>query len=326
MAPCCSCNGQNAVCKQCICVRAGRPCTSCLPLRFHRCSNVLLSNLATFANSSMEGSNRGVDEVGMSHMSNIETNQCPILQSVSSNDFAGYVQCCDAAVVDNNRSSLPSHINELFIKAYGAPLVYSDGGDCHSPWCKRWSIVAQHRGLHYTLPSGSISRCYVDQLTEELKYLCNGTYPAERVLVFSSVLLQRDRAVNKGWDIRRLFKRRLSLWLDNQFDVLLQEAQRCDQALLNSYRSSSGHDSDHIVKVFTKLMLRGDSRAAVHWITERSGGGLLNPTESVVEKLKSKHPEPKIPSNDSIPCCDNLSYFEDTKITAAHVQFVAGRL
>ena len=203
----------------------------------------------------MEGSNRGVDNVGTSHVSNSETNQCPISQSVSSNDFVGYVQCCDVAVVDNNRSSLPPHINELFIKAYGAPLVYSDGGDRHTPWCKRWSIVVQHRGLHYTLPSGSISRRYVDQLTEELKYLCNGTYPAERVLVFSSVLLQRDRAVNKGWDIRRLLERRLSLWLDNQFDVLLQEAQRCDQALLNSYRSSSGRDSDHIVKVFTKLML-----------------------------------------------------------------------
>ena len=34
----------------------------------------------------------------------------------------------------------------------------------------------------------------------------------------------------------------------------------------------------------------------------------------------------KIPSNDSIPFCDNLPYFEDSKITAAHVQFVAGRL
>ena len=66
-------------------------------------------------------------------------------------------------------------------------------------------------------------------------------------------------------------------------------------------------------------MLQGDLRAAAHWITERPEGGLLNPTESVVEALKSKHPEPKIPSNDSIPCCENLPYFEDTEITAAHV-------
>ena len=62
------------------------------------------------------------------------------------------------------------------------------------------------------------------------------------------------------------------------------------------------------------------------WISKWSGGGLLNPTESVVETLKSKHPEPKIPSDDSIPCWENLPYFEDTEITAAHVQFVAGRL
>ena len=166
-----------------------------------------------------------------------------------------------------------------------------------------WEVVCYcaAQRLHYTLPGGSIAKRYIDQLTEEIKYLCNGTYPAERVLVFSSVLLQRDRAVHKGCDIRRLLERRLNLWLDGQFDVLLQEAQRCDRALFSSYYSS-GNDSDHVIKVFTKLMLQGNSRAAVRWLTERSGGGLLNPTESVVETLKTKHPDPHIPSDYSIPC------------------------
>ena len=108
--------------------------------------------------------------------------------------------------------------------------------------------------------------------------------------------------------------------------MLLQEAQRCDQALLNSYRSSSDNDSDHVIKVFTKLMLQGNIRAAVRWITERSGGGLLYPTESVVEALKSKHPDSHIPSDYSIPCCDNLPFCEDSEITVAQVQFIASCL
>ena len=61
--------------------------------------------------------------------------------------------------------------------------------------------------------------------------------------------LQRDQTVHKGCDICRLLECCLSLWLDGQFDGLLQETQRCDRALLNSHCSSSGNDRNHIVKV-----------------------------------------------------------------------------
>ena len=56
---------------------------------------------------------------------------------------------------------------------------------------------------------------------QELQYFVSGSYPAERVIVFSSLMLQRDRMVHKACDVRRLLERRLSLWTDNQFDVLL---------------------------------------------------------------------------------------------------------
>ena len=41
MAPLCTCNGKNAICKRCVCVRSGHPCVSCLPLRERRCINML---------------------------------------------------------------------------------------------------------------------------------------------------------------------------------------------------------------------------------------------------------------------------------------------
>ena len=49
---------------------------------------------------------------------------------------------------------------------------------------------------------GAIGQQYVDILTNEINYLVNGTYPSERALVFSSVILQSDRMVRKGADIR----------------------------------------------------------------------------------------------------------------------------
>ena len=61
-----------------------------------------------------------------------------------------------------------------------------------------------------------------------------GNFPSERVLVFSSVMLQRDRMVRKGADIRRLLDRRIGQWRDGHFDLLVQEADRCDGGLKHS--------------------------------------------------------------------------------------------
>ena len=63
-----------------------------------------------------------------------------------------------------------------------------------------------------------------------------------------------------------------------------------------------------MVRVFTKLMPQGNVRAAIQWITERAGGGLLNPDESVVQALRSKHPEPPFPTDDAFPSCEQLPY------------------
>jgi len=107
-------------------------------------------------------------------------------------------------------------------------------------------------------------------------------------------------------------------------NVLIQEAQHCDHSLCNSYQSSVDKSDDHLVRVFTKLMLQGSVRSAVLWITERAGRGLLSPDKSVVRALQSKHPEPSIPPCDAIPSCEQLPYLENLEITAAHVQGGAG--
>ena len=56
----------------------------------------------------------------------------------------------------------------------------------------------------------------------------------------------------------------------------------CDvQSLCNSHRRPSFKDSQEpLIKVFTRLMLEGNVRAAVCWLTERSGGGVLKPSDS----------------------------------------------
>lgn len=94
-------------------------------------------------------------------------------------------------------------------------------------------------------------------------------------------MLQCDRLVCKGCDIKRLFERHMSLWTDEQYDALLQETVHYNQSLCNSHCSSSKNKEDHLVRVFTKLMLEGNIHATVRWVTEWAGGGLLQPTNTV---------------------------------------------
>ncbi len=66
--------------------------------------------------------------------------------------------------------------------------------------------------------------------------------------------------------------------------------------------------TDHITKVFSKLMLQGKIKAAVRWLSENAKGGILHPMEMVDSKvngkvvkipvweaLKNKHPNSRIP-------------------------------
>ena len=222
-------------------------------------------------------------------------------------------------------------VRELMIKAYGRELMTTADTPETCPWVGRWEVITQHQARHYSLPGGSVGRKYVDTLTNEVLQLASGNYPSERLIVFSSLMLQRDRNVKKASDIRQLLERRLALWYDEKFDVLLQEACK---ALRNRVRWPK--DDSHVDRVFSRLMMQGKIRAAVRWITERSSNGLLAPTDetivtvgdgsttsmSVLDVLKSKHPNPRPPHTFSLLDADELPHLEDIEITGAIIHKV----
>ena len=145
------------------------------------------------------------------------------------------------------------------------------------------------------------------------------------------MILQRDRMVRKGADIRRLLERCLGLWQQEKFDMLIQEAERCNQALCRSRHSVV--DDETVLRVFTKLMLHGKVKAAIRWATERTRGVVLLPsdllddssTTTVMDILRQKHPPP---SSDfvSLLKCDPLPQLEDVEITGSHILCSARRI
>ena len=65
--------------------------------------------------------------------------------------------CVNDSAVGNSQA-LPAveaigfPLDEMMTAAYGDKLLYCDGGPRDSAWCRRWSVVIQHLGQHYSLP------------------------------------------------------------------------------------------------------------------------------------------------------------------------------
>ena len=134
--------------------------------------------------------------------------------------------------------------------------------------------------------------------------------------------------VRKGTDIRRLISRRLQQWKDSIFDELVTDSERCARRLpCSKFRNEKGH----CVKVFTRLMLQGQVRSAVRFVTNRlNSGGVLAldasigvPGKSVMDILCEKHPEPGFHDGPAFMPCDTLP---DLDITADYVERLARQI
>ena len=229
-----------------------------------------------------------------------------------------------------------THVDSLMLQAYGEPLacgtVEPGSRDC---WFNRWELIVHLRGKLYSLPGGATGRKYVDYLSKEVSYFSSGTCSSERLLVFSSLILQRDRTIRKGVDIRRVIERRLDMWDKENYDVLVQEAVRCDKLLKSHHRAR--RSESHFTSVFTRLMLLGKVKAAVGWLTDKGNGCVFSHNDYIVETnsngnevkvpvldvLRRKHPEPVVPPSSVLIDCDHLPLLEGVEITGGTIQRVA---
>ena len=124
-------------------------------------------------------------------------------------------------------------------------------------------------------------------------------------------------------DIRTLIGRRIEDWKENKFDKLLAEAVRYGK---RKQVNQDNLDDKQISKVFGSLMMKGKVRSAMRWLSERTSGGVLDPMQevkkgvTVLEILKSKHPEPHkshLSSRLQVPI---LHDFEDVIISSASIE------
>ena len=83
----------------------------------------------------------------------------------------------------------------------------------------------------------------------------------------------------------------MMIWKDGKYDLLVQEAIRSDRNFSSPCNKCSNFSDyhEHVIKVFTRLILQGKVRPAMRWLTDRSKDHALQPTNQV--KLVVDGPE-----------------------------------
>ena len=109
-----------------------------------------------------------------------------------------------------------------FQDAFGASLVNSEGVPDSATRAIWWDAVSL-RGKQYALPDGNAGSRFVNILADEIESCNAGRQPSEREFIFTSLVLQRNKAVRKAKDIRPMLMRRMDMWEGRQIRELLPE-------------------------------------------------------------------------------------------------------
>ena len=151
----------------------------------------------------------------------------------------------------------------------------------------------------YDAPSGKVGKIFVGILSVELDRVYTRKWIVERVIVFQSVILQRNQGVNTSLQICKHVLFQLSFWNRGAFDELVKDTYNYAMGYLGKDRRNQEEEQHH--KTFSNLVLKGKLCKAVRLVCDREKGGVLQPdelaedctgtiNETVTSVLEGKHP------------------------------------
>ena len=98
-------------------------------------------------------------------------------------------------------------LERMFQEAFGASPVNTEGGPDSATRAIWWDAVSL-RGKQYARPDGNAGTRFV--LADEIESCNTGRQPSEREFIFTSLVLQHNKAVCKAKDIRPMLMRRMN--------------------------------------------------------------------------------------------------------------------
>ncbi len=341
---CCPCNknrnsttGSRCKTRGCPCFKAGKKCTDC-----HSCDLGICENREPEDNTyTAEASDfppvhhlRG----GSAAYVPPKCASCHIRPASSSKGLCYACLCIGAKLPHRPPPGIPlaspagpptsSFVQEKMHEAFGATDFNRQSGLMDTDWQRWHARLAPLRGCLWDPPDASKKRLARLLATEGRRWR-EEQLPSERILICAGTILYRAPDVS-GKDIAKTVERRMDQWEKSEFEQLVQEAERND-ALLATSPVGKDDANEATLRQFRRLIDKGKVRQAVRLLTERGGGGALDPNglaeadpagRTVWEVLESKHPV----QSDTDPSCfldRPLPPLTQVEITASHIERAA---
>lgn len=170
-------------------------------------------------------------------------------------------------------------------------------------WQRWWKTLVSYPPANYSVPQGKVGRRFISILVAEFRRVrVHRTANAERIVLFTSVVLQATPSVKKAAEIRARLEQRMDLWEEGRFKALVDDTLAERLGRKQDKRALSDEEKS---RRFNGKFLSGRTRQAVRQLTSRDSGGLLDPQDidpksnrPVIEVLRSKHPGLRVPDLD----------------------------
>jgi hypothetical protein len=170
-------------------------------------------------------------------------------------------------------------------------------------WQNHWKRVMQLSDIgHYVLPKGKAGRWFIATLAREFAGVRQRQWNFERPMLFASVILIKTPGVRRSSDIRKRIHHRLSLWTSGKFRALIGDTEDEVLSRAGSRAQQRMSEDEAASRRFNAQVLSGHLRKAVRGLTNRDGGGVLQPDDActktgrpVIEVLLEKHPRMRDP-------------------------------
>ena len=107
--------------------------------------------------------------------------------------------------------------------------------------------------------------------------------------VLVAVCLKKPSRKSKAKDHKEWLARRLALWKNGDIDELIREGRMIQQRIGRSRKIEPPNKA----KIFAKLVMEGQIKAALRFLSDNDSKGLLPLSDDVMEQLQEKHPEPQ---------------------------------
>ena len=295
-APCCRCN-KNGRCLNCKCVKRSRPCSTCLPSRLSRCSNVpLLPNSVDGLSTTTAVAPRVLQPIPQplptsASSSSTSPIDAPPLTTATESDSAHTIDL-ETPILSTSRTS-PTLISTPSNSSVTTPVSGQSNYTALPPFVQMdepnftWREL---EGVHFSdiitstyaevihwkhnlfsVPSGKAGTCFVMEISSLFRSYGEGSTmescALHAAMVLPTLLLQKPHSRSKSREHVRCLDRRLTLWKEGNIEALLHEG-RTIQSHFRKVPSQSNAGE--------KFMKQGKLKTAIRLLSEQSKSGVLS--------------------------------------------------